>query len=799
MFGFFAEEAGLLGQPLVRGLGFVVGAGVASGLGAAPPVGLPRGQEQVLAQVHIPPQLVEQRQLIGGVVAVAEGGLAHDVAVLLLHVRVVVGGVRPRAGHEDHPLGAPGDQGVVDELSAVVTVQPDHRVRQPVSDLRDGRNDPGVGAVADGDVHGPPEVDVGSGQRPGVLTLEGVPAVSDQVDLEEPWGLLHLVHRLTYHDRRTQRGPGTGRGLRRGVPGVLGGFEHPVDRGRAHRHQLLTHLGVEPLSDLAQLTEGLQLGQGGGHDRGQVLPARLPDQRPHLDQDLEGVIPVRARPWLALDRPGRAPAPGRRRDRPPGIGPRPARDRDELVEHPAPVLLRSALVLLRLLPRDLMTCRHRQPLTHPPSTPQRPKQDPGFASSSPVRHAPHFASTLGESRRATNNESGASYPADCEAVMSGPTSNGRPGLLTGMRVVEGSAFVAAPLGGMTLAQLGADVIRFDQIGGGLDRARWPLAHDGQSLFWAGLNKGKRSIALDLSTPAGRELAVALVTAPGPDGGLFLTNFPARGWLSYERLCARRTDLVMVALTGNPDGTSVVDYTVNPATGFPLATGPRDYVGPLNSVLPAWDIAMGTLAAVGLLAAERRRTATGQGELVRLALSDVAFAMVGNLGRIAEAQLGGQDHAKDGNYLYGAFGHDFETRDGRRVMVVALTGRQWDALQRVTGTTEAFETVAAATEHDFTTEGGRFEARDLVAAMLAPWFRARDLTEIREAFAGSGVSWGPYQSFAQLVAHDPRCSLDNPMFAEIEHPGVGTYLAPGCSISANIGLSSEQRGSWATSC
>src|SRR5664280_2403623 len=73
--------------------------------------------------------------------------------------------------------------------------------------------------------------------------------------------------------------------------------------------------------------------------------------------------------------------------------------RDQLVEHPAPVLLRSALVLLRVLPRDLMTCRHRQPLTHPPSTPQRPKQDPGFASSSPVRHAPHFASTLGESRR----------------------------------------------------------------------------------------------------------------------------------------------------------------------------------------------------------------------------------------------------------------------------------------------------------------------------------------------------------------------------------------------------------------
>ena len=102
------------------------------------------------------------------------------------------------------------------------------------------------------------------------------------------------------------------------------------------------------------------------------------------------------------------------------------------------------------------------------------------------------------------------------------------GVLGGLRVVEGSAFVAAPLGGMTLAQLGADVIRFDQIGGGLDHQRWPLAADGQSLFWAGLNKGKRSIQLDLRSPDGRELAVALVTAPGEQAGLFLTNFPARG-------------------------------------------------------------------------------------------------------------------------------------------------------------------------------------------------------------------------------------------------------------------------------
>jgi 2-methylfumaryl-CoA isomerase len=330
---------------------------------------------------------------------------------------------------------------------------------------------------------------------------------------------------------------------------------------------------------------------------------------------------------------------------------------------------------------------------------------------------------------------------------------------------------------MTLAQLGAEVIRFDQIGGGLDYRRWPVTADGESLFWAGLNKGKRSIELDLRSERGRELATALITAPGPDAGMFLTNFPARGWLSYESLRERREDLIMVALTGNPDGSSEVDYTVNPATGFPWSTGPRNLTEPLNSVLPAWDVAMGTLSAVGLLAAERRRGRGAGGELISLALSDVAFAMVGNLGRIAEVTLGGRDHPKDGNYLYGAFGHDFATRDGRRVMVVALTARQWRALVDITGIGGSLDGISRLVGHDLETESGRFEARDMITVVLRPWFEARDLAEVREAFEGTGVSWGPYQSFRQLVDEDPRVSLDNPMFEEVEQPGIGTYLAP----------------------
>ena len=355
------------------------------------------------------------------------------------------------------------------------------------------------------------------------------------------------------------------------------------------------------------------------------------------------------------------------------------------------------------------------------------------------------------------------------------------GILEGMRVVEGSAFVAAPLGGMTLAQLGADVIRFDPIGGGLDRGRWPITADGRSLFWAGLNKGKRSIQVDLTSPAGRELIAELITAPGPEGGLFLTNFPARGWLAYDALAARRPDLIMVNITGNADGSSDVDYTVNPATGFPWATGPRHLSVPFNHLLPAWDAITGALATTSLLAAERHRTRTLAGQYVRLALSDVAFWMVGNLGKIAEVQINRHERAKDGNYLYGAFGRDFSTSDGRRIMIVALTGRQWRSLVQSTGLGEAFASIEKVMGVDLSDEGGRFAARELIGATLKPWVHSRTLAEVRELFDAHDVCWGPYQTFTQLVEQDPRCSLANPMFAEVEQPGIGTYRMPGTPL------------------
>lgn len=356
------------------------------------------------------------------------------------------------------------------------------------------------------------------------------------------------------------------------------------------------------------------------------------------------------------------------------------------------------------------------------------------------------------------------------------------GILAGMRVVEGSAFVAVPLAGMTLAQMGADVIRFDRPQGGLDAHRWPVTHEGTSLFWAGLNKGKRSLAVDMSRPEGQEIVTDLICAPGPDAGMFLTNLRVRGWMDYPALQARREDLIMVSLTGTRRGEPAVDYTVNPALGFPMATGPEGSADPVAHVLPAWDCIAGGMVVNALLAAERHRLRTGRGQLAELALKDVAAAMLANLGIVGEVLANGVDRPKAGNSLYGAYGQDFILACGRRVMVIGLTDRQWRGLVKVLAVGEAVAELGRRLALDLSQEGNRFLARKEITAIFAPWFAARRLEEVAPLFDGAGLTWSVFRSFAEAVAEDPDLSADNPMVSMIHQPGVGMLPVPGSPVS-----------------
>src|SRR5215472_7916723 len=125
-------------------------------------------------------------------------------------------------------------------------------------------------------------------------------------------------------------------------------------------------------------------------------------------------------------------------------------------------------------------------------------------------------------------------------------------LLKGLTVVEAAAFIAGPSCGLYLAQFGAEVIR-----------------------------------IDLSRHEGRELAQRLACAPGETRGLFVTNFPVEGFLSYERLKALRDDVVCVRVMGWADGRPALDYTINAAVGVPFMTGHPDDPRPVNHTFPAW--------------------------------------------------------------------------------------------------------------------------------------------------------------------------------------------------------------------
>jgi 2-methylfumaryl-CoA isomerase len=360
-----------------------------------------------------------------------------------------------------------------------------------------------------------------------------------------------------------------------------------------------------------------------------------------------------------------------------------------------------------------------------------------------------------------------------------PIREGSP-ILDGLRIVEVSAFVAAPLGGATLAALGADVIRVDPPGGGIDIDRWPL-HHGRSLYWAGLNQGKRSVTIDTRTDEGRRQVAGLITAPGEGGGIVLTNLPIGRWNSYEELAKLRRDVIMVVITGDRDGATAVDYTVNAAIGFPWLTGPEGHDGPVNHVLPAWDVTTGFLAAFAILAAERHRRLRGEGQLVELSLSDVGLAMAGHLGLIGEAILESEPRGRFGNSVYGTFGRDFGTRDSRRVMVLALTARQWASLGSATGLTEDFSALESRLGADFRKESDRWINRGPLCDLLQAWFATRELGEVREVLDAHGVLWGPYQTVKQLITEDSRASTANPMFAEVEHPGIGRFLTTGSPL------------------
>lgn len=336
-------------------------------------------------------------------------------------------------------------------------------------------------------------------------------------------------------------------------------------------------------------------------------------------------------------------------------------------------------------------------------------------------------------------------------------------LLSGLKIIEVSSFVASPTAGLYCAQLGAEVVRIDHTAGGLDYDRYMMTKEGRSLSWENLNRAKKSLALDLNSGEGRELAAEMVRATGQ----MITNLPVNSFLSHDKLAEQCPQLVSVRIMGWHDGRQAMDFTVNAASGYPLMTGPEDWdaatAPPVNQVLPAWDFITGAYCAFTLLAGLRHRDATGQGTELRVPLGDVAIGTMANAGAMAEMLYRGADRERLGNAIWGAFGRDFLSKDGKRFMVAALTPKQWKATVEAFGLAAEVTALEAELQVDFaTSDHDRFVNRARLFALFQSAAERFDYADLAARLTAAGATFERYRTMFE-AAQDPDLVTNNPLF------------------------------------
>ncbi|MEL0250551.1 MAG: CoA transferase [Novosphingobium sp.] len=351
-------------------------------------------------------------------------------------------------------------------------------------------------------------------------------------------------------------------------------------------------------------------------------------------------------------------------------------------------------------------------------------------------------------------------------------------LLSGLSIVEVSSFVASPTAGLYCAQMGAEVIRIDDRRGGLDYKRYMMTREGRSLSWENLNRAKKSVALDLQTGEGRELAVELARKTGQ----VITNLPLESFMAHERIAAGRPDLVSVRIMGWHDGRQAMDFTVNAAAGYPLMTGPEEWdastAPPVNQILPAWDFITGAYCAFALLAGLRHRDATGEGSELRVPLGDVAIGTAFNAGAAAEMLYRGDNRERIGNAIWGAFGRDFQSGDGKRFMVAALTPKQWKATAEAFGLTDDLAAVEAELGVDFAaSDHYRFVHRHRLFSMFQEAAERFSYADFAARLTRAGATFERYRTMYEM-ARDPELVTNNPLFGPSPaNPSGFEYPAP----------------------
>lgn len=351
------------------------------------------------------------------------------------------------------------------------------------------------------------------------------------------------------------------------------------------------------------------------------------------------------------------------------------------------------------------------------------------------------------------------------------SGHGRPGPLSGLRVIDLTQMLSGPFATMLLADMGADVVKVEPLAGDETRGSGPWL-EGDTLrsyggYFQSVNRNKRSIALDLKTDAGREALLRLVD----NADALLENYRVgvmeRLGLSYETLHERKPSLVYTAIRGYGDPRSgespymnwpAYDVVAQAMGGVMGITGPGPgqptKVGPgLGDVFPA------CLATVATLAALLQARKSGRGQFVDVAMYDSVLALCERM--IYQYSYQGEIAEPHGN------GHPmlcpfdvFPSRDGW-VAVAANRDPHWRELCARVGAPEL------GTDPRFATNAARVEHSGEVRAVVSGWTAVRTRAEIT-AVLGGYVPVGPVNS-VDVIFQDPHVAVRR-MLVDVEQPG-----------------------------
>jgi len=342
----------------------------------------------------------------------------------------------------------------------------------------------------------------------------------------------------------------------------------------------------------------------------------------------------------------------------------------------------------------------------------------------------------------------------------------RPDALLGIRVLDLSRVLAGPYCTMLLADMGAEIIKLEIPGRGDDAREFPPFKDGQSLYYTNLNRGKRSITLNLKHPEGKRVFIELVKRCD----VLLENFRPgtmdRLGLGYEELKSVNPRLVYASISGfgqtgpysSRPGYDIIGQAMG---GLMSITGWPDSP-PTRAGTAIGDILSALYTCIGVLAALRIRERTGEGQNVDVALVDSVYASLENIPQ--KVFVEGEVPGRIGNRYEFIYPYDsFEARDGWVIIGIA-NDVIWRRFLETTGLEELDDPM-------YETNPSRVDHHEPIRDAIRGWVSERSVEEVVSTLNGNGVPSCPIYDLKQ-ASEDPHIGDARKMTVEVEQPGLG---------------------------